>query len=212
MHTHSCLPEPRAVTVHPRRDPGGPRHCQERVFPPHNSLVGKGQPGVWEICTDIPDQTLTWLWASFLRSPILFLQLSNEHNTASLLHTKGFPNGSVVKTQPTDTEDTGSIPGWVGRIPWRRAWLPTPVFLPEKPHGQRNLVGYIPKYGKESDTTEWLHACLRYKPSSWELSKRRTCVWRCNAVSPFMCLAYTVMCLHPLRVAAALCTLLCTTA
>ena len=28
---------------------------------------------------------------------------------------------------------------WVGRIPWRRAWQPTPVFLPGKSYGQRSL-------------------------------------------------------------------------
>ena len=33
---------------------------------------------------------------------------------------------------------------WVGRIPWRRKWQPTPVFLTGKLHGQRNLVGYSP--------------------------------------------------------------------
>ena len=31
---------------------------------------------------------------------------------------------------------------WVGRIPWRRAWQPTPVFLPGESHRQRSLVGY----------------------------------------------------------------------
>ena len=31
---------------------------------------------------------------------------------------------------------------WVEKIPWRRKWQPTPVFLPEKSHGQRSLVGY----------------------------------------------------------------------
>ena len=39
------------------------------------------------------------------------------------------------------------IPGfdpWVGRIPWRRKWQPTPVFLPGKSHGWRSLVGYGP--------------------------------------------------------------------
>ena len=30
---------------------------------------------------------------------------------------------------------------WVGKIPWRRKWLPTPVFLPGKSHGQRGLGG-----------------------------------------------------------------------
>ena len=30
---------------------------------------------------------------------------------------------------------------WAGKIPWRKGWLPTLVFLPGKPHGQRSLVG-----------------------------------------------------------------------
>ena len=33
---------------------------------------------------------------------------------------------------------------WVGKIPWRRAWQPTPVFLPGESHGQRSLEGYSP--------------------------------------------------------------------
>ena len=37
----------------------------------------------------------------------------------------------------------GLIPG-SGRFPWRRKWLPTPVFLPGKPHGQKCLAGYNP--------------------------------------------------------------------
>ena len=32
----------------------------------------------------------------------------------------------------------------VGKIPWRRKWQPTPVFLPGKSHGRRSLVGYSP--------------------------------------------------------------------
>ena len=31
---------------------------------------------------------------------------------------------------------------WVGKIPWRRAWQLTPVFLPGESHGQRSLAGY----------------------------------------------------------------------
>ena len=45
---------------------------------------------------------------------------------------------------------------WVGKIPWRRKWQPTPVFLPGKFHGQRNLEG--PRGRKESDMTERLHS------------------------------------------------------
>ena len=44
---------------------------------------------------------------------------------------------------------------WVGKIPWRRKWQPTPVFLPGKCNGQRSLVGFSPQCHKESDTTEY---------------------------------------------------------
>ena len=40
---------------------------------------------------------------------------------------------------------------------WRRQWHPTPVLLPEKSHGQRNLVGCSPWGREELDTTERLH-------------------------------------------------------
>ena len=55
---------------------------------------------------------------------------------------------------------------WVRKIPWRRAWQPTPVFLPGESqathssilawriHGQRSVLGYVPLGRKESDTIE----------------------------------------------------------
>jgi len=33
---------------------------------------------------------------------------------------------------------------WVGKIPWRRKWQSTPIFLPAESHGQRRLTGYSP--------------------------------------------------------------------
>ena len=50
----------------------------------------------------------------------------------------------MVKNLPInagDAGDTGSI-SLVGKIPWRIKWQPTPLFLPGKSHGQRNLEGY----------------------------------------------------------------------
>ena len=44
---------------------------------------------------------------------------------------------------------------WVGKIPWRRKWQPTSIFLPGESHGQRSLVGYGAWGHKELDTTEW---------------------------------------------------------
>ena len=56
---------------------------------------------------------------------------------------------------------------WVGKIPCRRAWQPTPVFLPGESHGQRSLAGYSPWSHKESGKTEvTLHTRSRRKTSS----------------------------------------------
>ena len=46
---------------------------------------------------------------------------------------------------------------WVGKIPWRRKWQPTPVFWPGKSNGQRSLKGYSPWGCQESDTSEQLN-------------------------------------------------------
>ena len=54
---------------------------------------------------------------------------------------------------PPEMRGTGFNP-WIGKIPWRKTWQPTPVFLPGECHGQRSLAGYGPWYGKEGDTTE----------------------------------------------------------
>ena len=59
------------------------------------------------------------------------------------------PNNSVGlpwwlngKESACSAGDLGSIPGL--KIPWRRKWLPTPVFLPGESHGQRSLAGHSP--------------------------------------------------------------------
>jgi len=62
-----------------------------------------------------------------------------------------------MPTNAGATGDAGSIVSWVGKIPWRRKWQPTQVFLPRKSHGQRNLMGYSPWGCKESDMT--YHTC-----------------------------------------------------
>ena len=59
---------------------------------------------------------------------------------------------------------------WVGKIPWRREWLPTPVLLPEKFHGQRSLMGYRSWDWKELRMTEQLthtHLWLSFGLPSW---------------------------------------------
>ena len=50
---------------------------------------------------------------------------------------------------------------WFGRIPWRRKWQPTPVFLLGKSHGQRSLADYRPWSCQELDTNEVTEHVLR---------------------------------------------------
>ena len=82
----------------------------------------------------------------------------------------GFPCGSAGKESVCNVGFPGGSdsrvclwcrgPGfdpWVRKIPWRRKWQPTPVFLPGKSHGWRSLAGYSPWGRKELDTTERLH-------------------------------------------------------
>ena len=54
-------------------------------------------------------------------------------------------------------DNVGSDP-WVRKVPWRRAWQPTPVFLLGESHGQRSLAGYSPRGGIELDVTEHTYA------------------------------------------------------
>ena len=61
----------------------------------------------------------------------------------------------VVKNLPTKARDMRlRFDPWVGKIPWRMAWQPTPVVLPGESHGHRSLEGYRPQGHKESNTTE----------------------------------------------------------
>ena len=48
----------------------------------------------------------------------------------------GFLGNSMIKGLPANAGDLGFDP-WIGKIPWRRGWLPTAVFLPGESHGQR---------------------------------------------------------------------------
>ena len=80
----------------------------------------------------------------------------------------------------------------VGKIPWRRKWQPTPVFLSGKSPGQRSLEGYSPWGLKESDMTERLsahiyiytHICLGLP--RWLSGKDSTCLYRRCRLDPWI--------------------------
>ena len=58
---------------------------------------------------------------------------------------------------------------WVRKIPWRREWWPTPIFLIGEFYGQRSLAGYSLWGHKESDTTEQLTLYIIF--NAWLVSK-----------------------------------------
>ena len=60
----------------------------------------------------------------------------------------------IVKNLPV-MQELGLDP-WVRKIPRKKKWLPTPVFLPGEFHGQRSLVSDNPWSRRESDMTEQL--------------------------------------------------------
>ena len=58
----------------------------------------------------------------------------------------------MVKNLPAKKES--QFGPWIWKIPWRKKWQPTPVFLPEKSCGQMSLVGYSPWGYKQLDTKQ----------------------------------------------------------
>ena len=67
----------------------------------------------------------------------------------------GIPGGTVIKNLPCQCRRHRFDP-WVGKIPWKRGWLPHCSILPGEFQGQRSLAGYNPWGHKELETTEQL--------------------------------------------------------
>ena len=74
----------------------------------------------------------------------------------------GFPGGWVVKNSPANARDARRrcrFDPWVEKIPWRKKWQPTPVFLLGESHGQRSLAGHCP-WGRKKIRHSWAHTCM----------------------------------------------------
>ena len=72
-------------------------------------------------------------------------------------HWWGFPGGTSGKELASQCRrrKRGRFNPWVGKIPWRRAWQPTPVSLPGESHGQRSLADYSWIGPKQLSTHTW---------------------------------------------------------
>ena len=76
----------------------------------------------------------------------------------------GFPGGASGKEPdcPCRRHKRARFNPWDGKIPWQRAWQPTPTFLLGEAHGQRSLVGYSLRGLKELDMTELFNLYVEY--------------------------------------------------
>ena len=89
----------------------------------------------------------------------------------NLLHLWGFPGGSDCRVCLQCRRPR--FGPWVGKIPWKRKWQPTPVFLAGEARGWRSLAGYSPVHGvAERDTTEQLHSLTH---SGFQLRRWAVC-------------------------------------
>ena len=88
------------------------------------------------------------VWGSKKHLFLCLFQLQELYNTVSRLPWKLSGKESACQCSRYRFDP------WVRKIPWRRKWQPTPVFLPGKPHGQRSLAGYSSWGHKESNMIE----------------------------------------------------------
>ena len=115
------------------------------------------------------------LWSPLWRE-LLGLQYQEDRKPRSRFLIKlaesrfaeGFPDGTSGKehTCQCRRHKRCRFDPCVGKIPWRRAWQLTPVFLPGESHGQRSLVGYGPSGHKELNMTQ-----ATYNTNTQELQK-----------------------------------------
>ena len=78
---------------------------------------------------------------------IVLLSAIHQHKSAKGMYIMGASQVALVLKKPPchcRRRNRGGFDPWVRKIPWRRAWQPTPVSLPGESHGQRSLKGYSP--------------------------------------------------------------------
>ena len=94
----------------------------------------------------------TQVWSALVT---FFLNLNlSQCNKTEVLSEERPDASSTLTIRLCRRQKRSELDPWVRKIPWRRAWQPTPVFLPEKSHGQRSPMGYSPRGCKELDATE----------------------------------------------------------
>ena len=89
----------------------------------------------------------------------------------SLALPPGFPGGPKGREPSCQCRKhrRRGFDSWVGRIPWKRVWQHTLVFLPGGSHGQKSLAGYSPWGRQESDMGKAIEHTRTAPPAPWGL-------------------------------------------
>ena len=128
----------------------GSENPLEKGAATHSSILAWRIPWTEEHATG--SQRVRHSWVPFTWS-VLETSLGFLYIKTSLSLLLGFPGGASGKEPACqcrlrDALTWGvkrrQLDRWVRKIPWRREWQTTPVFLPGESHGQRSLVGYSP--------------------------------------------------------------------
>ena len=103
----------------------------------------------------LPLQLSAYQVASTPHEFIILLKFITTHNKCEEDIIRASQVALVVKNvRPMQETQGRRFNLWVGKISWKRAWQPTPVFLPGEFQGWRSLEGYSPQGCTASDTTE----------------------------------------------------------
>ena len=102
-----------------------------------------GTEALWGMLVKFREETWRQVDVSLFKKSDFIVPHSRKKNLVA----------QMVKNPPWQCRRPRFDP-WIRKIPWRREWQPTPVFLPEESHGQWSLTGYSPWSCKELDMTE----------------------------------------------------------
>ena len=105
------------------------------------TIIEKRQQLIWSQTSGL--QSWFWHWITTWPWPL-----------ASALWETGFPGGPSGTACQCRRRKRCRFDPWVSKVPWRRPWQPTPVFLPEESHGQGTLAGYSPR-GSQRVGHDW---------------------------------------------------------
>ena len=121
-----------------------------------------------------PLRVPSWVWR------LNWYRQTNRRKEYKLMKDKSYVGASqvelVVKNPPASAgrHRRCTFDPQIRKIPWRRAWLPTPVFLPRESHGQRSLAGAVHRVTQSQTWLKQLSMHTRFVLHGWLHKEMKT--------------------------------------